>query len=39
MMEQLDNTVLLSAKDISEGVTNGYRDVPNVILGGFFEHF
>jgi hypothetical protein len=30
----LDNTVLLSAKDISEGVTHGYRDVPNVILGG-----
>ena len=30
----LDNTVLLSAKDISEGVTHGYRNVPNVILGG-----
>jgi hypothetical protein len=30
----LDNTVLLSAKDISEGVTHSYRDVPNVILGG-----
>ena len=30
----LDNTILLSAKDISEGVTHGYRDVPNVILGG-----
>jgi len=30
----LDNTVLLSAKDISEGVTHGYRDVPNIILGG-----
>jgi hypothetical protein len=30
----LDNTVLLSAKDISEGVTHGYRDVPGVILGG-----
>ena len=30
----LDNTVLLSIKDISEGVTHGYRDVPAVILGG-----
>jgi len=30
----LDNTVLLSVKDISEGVTHGYRDVPHVILGG-----
>jgi hypothetical protein len=30
----LDNTILLSAKDISEGVTHGYRDVPGVILGG-----
>jgi hypothetical protein len=30
----LDNTVLLSAKDISEGVTHGYRDIPSVILGG-----
>ena len=30
----LDNTVLLSAKDISEGVTHGYRDVPHLILGG-----
>jgi len=30
----LDNTVLLSAKDISEGVTHGYRDVPMVLLGG-----
>jgi hypothetical protein len=30
----LDNTILLSAKDISEGVTHGYRDIPSVILGG-----
>jgi len=30
----LDNTVLLSVKDISEGVTHGYRDVPHVLLGG-----
>lgn len=30
----LDNTILLSAKDISEGVTHSYRDIPNVILGG-----
>jgi hypothetical protein len=30
----LDNTVLLSLKDISEGVTHGYRDVPHVIIGG-----
>lgn len=30
----LDNTVVLSVKDISEGVTHGYRDVPSVILGG-----
>ena len=30
----LDNTVILSAKDISEGVTHGYRDIPSVILGG-----
>jgi hypothetical protein len=30
----LDNTVIVSAKDISEGVTHGYRDVPTVILGG-----
>ena len=30
----LDNTVLLSIKDISEGVTHGYRDVPAVLLGG-----
>jgi hypothetical protein len=30
----LDNTVLLSIKDISEGVTHSYRDVPAVILGG-----
>lgn len=30
----LDNTILLSAKDISEGVTHGYRDVPMVLLGG-----
>ncbi|HEY8945923.1 MAG TPA: DUF1552 domain-containing protein [Polyangiaceae bacterium] len=30
----LDNTVLLSVKDISEGVTHGYRDVANVLLGG-----
>jgi hypothetical protein len=30
----LDNTVLMSVKDISEGVTHGYRDVPHVLLGG-----
>jgi hypothetical protein len=30
----LDNTILLSAKDISEGVTHGYKNVPNLILGG-----
>ena len=30
----LDNTVLFSAKDLSEGVTHGYRNVPAVILGG-----
>jgi hypothetical protein len=30
----LDNTILLSAKDISEGVTHSYRDIPSVILGG-----
>jgi hypothetical protein len=30
----LDNTILWSAKDISEGVTHGYRNVPGVILGG-----
>jgi hypothetical protein len=30
----LDNTVLLSVKDISEGVTHGYRDVATVLLGG-----
>lgn len=30
----LDNTVLLSIKDISEGVTHSYRDVPAVLLGG-----
>jgi hypothetical protein len=30
----LDNTVLLHVKDLSEGVTHGYRDVPHVILGG-----
>ena len=30
----LDNTVLLSLKDISEGVTHGYRNVPGMILGG-----
>jgi hypothetical protein len=30
----LDNTVVMSVKDISEGVTHGYRDVPHVLLGG-----
>lgn len=30
----LDNTILLSLKDISEGVTHGFRDVPHVLLGG-----
>lgn len=30
----LDNTIVLSLKDISEGVTHGYRDVPHVLLGG-----
>jgi hypothetical protein len=30
----LDNTILFSAKDISEGVTHSYRDIPSVILGG-----
>jgi hypothetical protein len=30
----LDNTVLLSVKDIAEGVTHGFRDVPHVLLGG-----
>jgi hypothetical protein len=30
----LDNTILYSVKDISEGVTHGYRSVPGVILGG-----
>jgi hypothetical protein len=30
----LDNMVLLSTKDISEGVTHGYRDVPGLLLGG-----
>jgi hypothetical protein len=30
----LDNTILLSTKDISEGVTHSYRDIPSVILGG-----
>lgn len=30
----LDNTLVLSVKDISEGVTHGYRDVPHVLVGG-----
>jgi hypothetical protein len=30
----LDNTALLSIKDISEGVTHGYRNVPGILLGG-----
>jgi hypothetical protein len=30
----LDNTILWSAKDISEGVTHGYRNVPGLVLGG-----
>jgi hypothetical protein len=30
----LDNTVLLHAKDISEGVTHAYSNVPHVIIGG-----
>jgi hypothetical protein len=30
----LDNTVILHAKDISEGVTHAYTNVPHVIIGG-----
>jgi hypothetical protein len=30
----LDNTIIASIKDISEGATHGYRDVPHVLLGG-----